>query len=113
MYKNGACDPECNNWECGHDGGDCNQEEAITQCTIGHNDKSLKSKPAQVTGSTVMGSNDTSKLADVELVVLSADPSASNPPSPAPAEPRPPPSPAPAEPRPRPSRKDDRVPSLL
>ena len=75
MYKNGVCDLTCNNWECGHDAGDCNDDEIVTECKKGHDNKALTSRPAQVTGVTVMGTNDTSKLADVELTVESADPS--------------------------------------
>ena len=31
-FSDGICDPECNIWECGHDGGDCGYEEATMAC---------------------------------------------------------------------------------
>lgn len=76
MYNNGYCDVACNNWECGHDADDCTEEDIMQQCRLGHGTgyKHLKSKPGNVTGIYALGSNSTNVLADVELVVTSADP---------------------------------------
>lgn len=73
-YNNGFCDVECNNWECGHDGDDCTDDDALRQCIIGHNNKAQTSKPALITDGVATGTNSTSLLAPVELRLLTAEP---------------------------------------
>jgi hypothetical protein len=78
QFSDGKCDTNCNNWECGHDDGDCSNEEIFSECRKGHDDPGwahIKSVPGNrsATGE-VFGSNATRAYALVEAKLLKFKP---------------------------------------
>ena len=73
----GECDDNCNNWQCGHDAGDCSLDEQIDSCMRGHRTgmAHIKSRPANSSQTNVtIGSNDTEALALVEVELTDMEP---------------------------------------
>lgn len=79
LLGDGVCDPLCNNWECGHDMGDCDLlTEALAKCS--EEQKKLKAyfttHPANHSSLTqqTFGTVNASKAAAVEVRILSFPP---------------------------------------